>query len=334
MSGAPERVRVALLGCGAWGSNILRVLAESRRADVRAVADPLPQSRMRAAALAPGALLVDSLDEALATGVDAVLVATPAHTHAALVLAALDAGVDVFVEKPLALGMLDAERCAARAAASGRIGMVGHLLRYHPAVVRLLDLCASGALGELLRFEAARLSVGGDRSAHCLWTLGPHDLSVLHALDPSPIAGLTASSPPGGDLCRVSLDLTSGLGASIELSRAHPSKERKITVIGTRGAAVFDDVRAPDRVLLGAVRGTHGESAFEPGAASPVPWAEPLALEIAHFFDCITTRRAPLTSFDTAVPIVRALCRAEEAASAPLGHARLVEGEARLTGSG
>lgn len=311
------RVRVALIGCGTWGSNILRVLAQSPRAEVVAVADPRPHQRRNAEAIAPTAALVSSLDEALDARPSAVLLATPAHTHAGLVLAALDAGVDVFVEKPLALSALDAERCAARAASTGRIAMVGHLLRYHPTVQALLAHAASGALGELLRFEAARLSVGGDRSAPALWTLGPHDISVLQALDPSPIRALTAQSPPSGDEARVELELASGLGARIDLSRAHSCKERKIVVVGAAGAAVFDDVRAPDRVLLGRARRVGGELSIEASGALPVRWEEPLAREIAHFLRCVAERVEPLTSFASGVPVVHALCRAEEAMATP-----------------
>ncbi|MEO7330007.1 MAG: Gfo/Idh/MocA family oxidoreductase, partial [Minicystis sp.] len=305
------RVRVALIGCGAWGSNILRVLTESALAEVVAVADPQPLRRTSAGAVVPSAALVPSLDEALALRPHAVLLATPAHTHATLVLQALDARVDVFVEKPLALSAIDAERCAARAASAGRVTMVGHLLRYHPTVQALLAHAAGGALGELWSFEAARLSVGGDRTAPALWTLGPHDVSVLQALDPSPIRSLAAQSPPSGDEARVELELGSGLAARIELSRAHGSKERKIAVIGSAGAAVFDDVRAPDRLLLGRARRVGGELSIEIDGALPVPWEEPLAREIGHFLRCVVAREAPLTSFETGVSVVRALCRAE-----------------------
>jgi len=331
-----ERVRVALIGCGAWGSNILRVLARSARAEVVAVADPLPHRRRSGGALVPRAALVSSLDEALDARPTAVLLATPAHSHAALVLAALDAGVDVFVEKPLALSTIDAERCAARAAATGRVAMVGHLLRYHPTVRALLAHAEGGALGELLRFEAARLSVGGDRTAPALWTLGPHDLSVLQALDPSPIRALSAQSPTSGDEARVELSLASGLEARVELSRAHACKERKIAVIGDRGAAVFDDVRAPDRLLVGRARRVGGELSIEIGGARPVPWEEPLALEIEHFLRCVAERATPLTSFESGVPVVRALCRAEEAMTPPRAIGELLakgaEVEARCHG--
>lgn len=307
-------IRVALIGCGAWGSNLLRVLEQSPRAAVVAVADTRALQRRHARDLSPGAEVVASLDEALALGVAAVVIATPAHTHAALALAAMDAGVDVFVEKPLAMTIADAERCAARAEALGRVGMVGHLLRYHPAVTRLVELCRGGALGPLERVEAARRSVNGDRTASALWTLGPHDLSVIHAIDASAIDAITAAGPASGADAIVDLTLQSGLTARVALSRAHPAKERRFAVIGRDHAAIFDDVRAPDRVLLGRPgkrRGGATEIAIT-GEAT-VAWHEPLALEVEHFLRCVEERTPPRTGFSDGVMVVRALARAEAA---------------------
>jgi predicted dehydrogenase len=192
--------------------------------------------------------------------------------------------------------------------------MVGHLLRYHPVVVRLLELCRGGALGTLQHVEAARLSIAGDRTAPALWTLGPHDLSVLHALDPSPIRVLSVRGPSSGATAWIEAALDSGLTARIALSRSHPTKERQIAVIGSAQAAVFDDVRAPDRVLLGrAKRRRDGAFEITIADASPVSWREPLALEIDHFLRCVADRTPPLTSFAEGAQIVRVLARAERA---------------------
>jgi predicted dehydrogenase len=305
-------VRVALAGCGAWGSNLLRVLTESPRAEVVAVADVHAAQRRRARTLAPRAKVVATLGEALAAGADAVVLATPAETHAALSIEALAAGADVFVEKPLAMTPADADRCALAAAAAGRVAMVGHLLRYHPAVVRLLDLARSGALGEILHVEAARRSVSGDRSASVLWTLGPHDLSVIQALDATPIRAASGAGAPSGDEALVELTLESGLSARIGLSRAHACKERRLSVIGSSGAAIFDDVRAPDRVLLGRAGRRRGAEIAVTGEAK-VAWKEPLALEVEHFLRCVETREAPLTGFGDGAAVVRALARVEGA---------------------
>jgi predicted dehydrogenase len=318
-------IRVALAGCGAWGRNLLRVLVESPRARVVAVADPCPAALAHAGLAAPGALLVASLDEALVAGVDAVLVATPSHTHAALTLRALAAGADVFVEKPLAMSPEDASLCAETAAARGRIGMVGHLLRYHPAVARLIELGRSGALGRLRRLEGERLSIGGDRTVSALWALGPHDLSVLHALDASPLrdAGLRASAT--GDRVLLDARLASGVEARVALSRSHPTKERRLRVVGSDAVAFFDDVRHPDRVLLGEPSRADRKRSRSPAGPDPwpderdlprarevrVPWREPLAIEIDHFLRCVEERTPPLTPLEEGVLVVQALSRAE-----------------------
>lgn len=299
-------IRVALAGCGGWGQNILRVLTQSARAEVVAVADPAEPRREVAARIAPRAAVVPSFAEALAFAPDAVLIATPPHSHAALALSALAAGADVFVEKPLCTRAADADRLAAHAAALGRVGMVGHLLRYHPTVIRLIEIAASGALGPLRRFEATRLSVNGDRSASALWSLGPHDLSVLHALDRSALTRVSARAGASGDPVHLEATLGSGLELAITLSRTAPTKERRTRVVGVDAAVTFDDVRAPDRLLL-------GDREVE------VPLREPLALEIDHFLRCVEERSTPLTSFEEGRLVVHALAAAEEALAAPAG---------------
>src|SRR5262249_7821971 len=151
----------------------------------------------------------------------------------------------------LATHRADAERCAARARALGRIAMVGHLLRYHPAVEHLIELARDGALGELLELEATRLSIAGDLSTSAVWTLGPHDFSVLQALDSSAIRSMAARAAPSGDPVLVEATLASGLAATVALARVGAVKERRIRVVGSEADAVVDDVRAPDRVLVG-----------------------------------------------------------------------------------
>jgi len=301
-------IRTALVGSGAWGKNILRVLAENRRAHVVAVADKDPSRRARAAEILPGVELVETLGEALALGIDAALLATPAHTHTALALEAMSAGADVFVEKPLAMSTEGAERCARKAAALGRIGMVGHLLRYHPTVMALLELARSGALGELCGVDSERLSTSGDRSAEVLWTLGPHDLSVLHALDPSPIRRGRASGPASGDEALLEIELESRLTARVALSRTSASKERRFVVMGAELSAAFDDVRAPDRVLFGQTRRLcSGRLELTVTDEKKVSWREPLAIEIDHFLQCVEERREPLTSFSDGARVVESL---------------------------
>jgi predicted dehydrogenase len=301
-------VRVALVGCGVWGKNLLRALVESPRAEVVAVADHSPAKLARARLVAPRAALVTSLEEAIAARPSAVVLATPANTHGQLVLEALDAGLDVFVEKPLAQSREEADRCAARAASAGLIGMVGHLLRYHPSVERLIELTRERRFGALRRFTAERLSSASDRASSILWSLGPHDLSVLRALDPSPITAIEAEWRDDGDRITVDLGLESGVTARIELARSNPTKERRLAVVGSALAGRFDDVRAPDRIAL------EGAGLTSSDGEILVRWREPLAVEIDHFLECVERRATPRTSFEEGVSVVRALARIEAVA--------------------
>ncbi|UQA60952.1 Gfo/Idh/MocA family protein [Polyangium aurulentum] len=299
-------VRVALIGCGAWGQNLLRTLGESPIAQLVAVADASPARRDFARAHAPAsARIVATLEEAIEAGARAVVIATPSTTHANVALAAIEAGMDVLVEKPLALTAAEADVCAARAAATGRVGMVGHLLRYHPAVRRLLALVEEGHLGEVRHLGAARLSIRGDRTVSALWSLGPHDLSVLHALDPRGFSTIEAVTAAGGDPVVLHARTDKGITARIELSRAHPTKERRIVVVGTARTAVLDDVRAPDRIVVARSEGGQLEEEIR------VAWREPLAVEIEHFLSCVEDRARPLTPFEEGAAVVRALAEAE-----------------------
>lgn len=302
-------VRVALIGCGAWGTNICRVLLQNERARLVAVADLSKARRDLALSMSSSFAVVSTLDEAIALGVEAVCIATPPRTHVALTLHALDAGLDVFVEKPLALTAADADRCVEAAASLGRIGMVGHLLRYHPTIERLVSLVKSGELGPLLELHSSRLSMRGDRSVSALWSLGPHDLSVLHAIEPLAAAALSVKAGVDGDPVELGLRFPSGLSARIELSRVNVTKERRLCLTFGSRVAVFDDVRAPSRILVG----DRGFVAAKHDMEIDVPFREPLALELDHFLRCVEEREAPRTSFDEGAAVVRLLGQATEA---------------------
>jgi predicted dehydrogenase len=172
-------------------------------------------------------------------------------------------------------------------------------------VERVVELARAGALGALRGFESTRVSISGDRSASALWTLGPHDFSVLQALDPSPIRAIAARAAPSGDPVHVEVELASGLVAAITLSRVGPAKERRLRVIGATSTAALDDVRAPDRVLV------------VPTQPLVVPWREPLAVEVDHFLRCVEDRARPLTSFEDGLTVVHAITAAEDSLRAP-----------------
>src|SRR5215470_15839586 len=177
-------MRIAVAGVGAWGVNHVRAFARLKGVEVVAICDATAEARARALALAPRARAESELAAVLADpSIEAVTLATPAVTHARLALEVLAAGKHVFVEKPLALSVADAEAVVSAAERAGKVLMVGHLMLYHPAVERLRKMVQAGDLGKLYYLYAQRVNLGRlRRDENALWSLAPHDVSIILAL--------------------------------------------------------------------------------------------------------------------------------------------------------
>jgi predicted dehydrogenase len=313
-------MRVAVVGCGAWGLNLVRTCAELGVLGAVVDADPAVAQRQAAAWDVPTLSLRQALEE---ENLDAVIVATPAPTHAAICRQALDHGKDVFVEKPLASDLAEAEALAARVAISDRVFMVGHLLRHHPAFEALAAIVARGEIGAPLYITAARLSLGRVRThENAFLSLSPHDVSMILALaDAAPIrveaAGRAFVTPGVADEVHADLDfagpgVAGGLHAHIAASWLSPFKEQKLVVVGETGALVFDDLRPwPEKLMqreqavamtaAGPVA-SGAEPRFIPLVAEP-----PLTRELRHFIQCCQTRCTPITGIDEAIRVQRVL---------------------------
>ncbi|MEE2711298.1 MAG: Gfo/Idh/MocA family oxidoreductase [Planctomycetota bacterium] len=302
---------VALLGLGPWGRNHLRVLCEMGA--LRSVWDPDADALSHA----PAALRASSLEEVLSdTNVRAVVVATPARTHHALASAAMDAGKDVLVEKPLTLDEGQAADLVSRSRRQGRVLMVGHITLYHPAIVKLRDLVASGALGRMRYLYANRLNLGTVRDEEdILWSFAPHDIAVfLELLDAWP-GSLSAHGgnylkPGRADVTVTHLEFPDGVRGHIFVSWLHPVKEHRLVVIGDRRMATFTD--GPDGgrlVLCEGVPPERGAAPPDPATAVDVPVAssEPLRCELEHFLDCVRSREEPLTGGQHGLAVLRVL---------------------------
>ena len=235
----------------------------------------------------------------------AVAMATPAATHYDLVRRCLEAGKDVFVEKPLALNARQGEELVALAQSRAAVLMVGHILLYHPAVVSLRQLIQQGALGRILYCYSNRLNMGLIRTEeNILWSFAPHDISViLHLLGEEPIAaeadGQSYLTPGVVDVTLSRLKFKSGVTGHIFVSWLHPSKEQRLVVVGTEKMAVFDDT-AEKKLLLYPHRVDWVGRAPKAVKAEPVAVeldkAEPLKEECRHFLDCVADaedRRSP-----------------------------------------
>jgi predicted dehydrogenase len=320
-------IRVAVIGAGAWGMNHVRVLAGEPRCALVAVADPDPRARERAAAAAPGAACVADPDEVLGRpDVDAVVIAAPAPAHARLAIAAFERGKHALIEKPLALDLGDALAVAEAGARSGRVGMVGHVMLYHPAVVKLRALLASGSLGALHYLFSTRVNLGRlrvDESA--LWSFGPHDLSMLDFLleqEPESVAarGQSVLQPGIEDVVFLTLRFATGQMAHVHLSWLNPRKERRLTLVCSQKMVEFDDV-TPDKLRI-FDRGYDRPPEFSDFAEyltlrdgdvyiPKVPMDEPLRLELSAFLDCIDARTQPVSDLPHGVRVIRTLAAAQ-----------------------
>ncbi|HKQ38074.1 MAG TPA: Gfo/Idh/MocA family oxidoreductase, partial [Verrucomicrobiae bacterium] len=236
--------------------------------------------------------------------IDAVALATPAVTHYEMAKAALLAGKDVFVEKPLAVEKRQGAELVELAQANGRVLMVGHILRYHPAVLALQKLISTGALGKMFYLYSNRLNIGKIRTEeNILWSFAPHDISVMLALlNEMPVRvschGTAYLTRDVFDVTVSQFDFPSGVQAHIFVSWLHPVKEQRLVVVGSEKMAVFDDT-AEDKLVLypHKVEWKNRVPTALKAQAEPVPleMVEPLRAECQHFLDCVRSKRAPIT---------------------------------------
>jgi predicted dehydrogenase len=314
-------VSVGVVGLGYWGPNLARNFEALPGARLAWICDGDP-ARLETVALGfPRARASGSLDDLLADPeLDAVVVATPVPTHAALARRVLDAGKHAFVEKPVAQSVADAEAVLAAAEASGRTLMVGHLLEYHPGIVRLKELVRSGELGDVHYIYGNRVNLGKVRAdENALWSLGAHDVSVVLRLaeeEPVECHAFGESYVREGveDVVFCYLRFPSGLAAHLHLSWLDPHKERRFTVVGSQRMATFDDMAVEGKLTVydkgvDQPYDSYGEYIARSGDIwSPsVPNQEPLRLECAHFVECVSTGAAPRSDGASGLRVVRVL---------------------------
>jgi UDP-2-acetamido-3-amino-2,3-dideoxy-glucuronate N-acetyltransferase len=314
--GGSETANLAVVGCGYWGKNLVRNFAQLGA--LRFICDSNERSLQAQAALYPQTQVTCSFEEVLSDPqVRAVVLATPAAMHYVQVKQALNAGKDVFVEKPLALHHAEGHELVELAKAKDAVLMIGHILEYHPAVALLKDIVDRGELGRVLYLYSNRLNLGKVRQEeNILWSFAPHDISVICTLlgaEPLEVSASGGSYLQSGiaDVTVTNLVFGGGVRAHIFVSWLHPYKEQKLVVVGDRKMAVFDDTAREGKLKI-------YDKGIEWRAGLPVPRQtaettlffeelEPLRLECEHFLACISDRRQPLTGGASALRVLKVL---------------------------
>jgi predicted dehydrogenase len=317
-------IRIAVIGAGGWGQNLVRNFANLPGARLNWCCDLNEKTLARVAAQCPGTRVTTRVEEILESGeTDAVAIATDAPTHYPIAKRALTAGKHVYVEKPLTLLAREARELVSLAARQDRKLMVGHLLLYHPAVEKLEKLIGSGEMGNIYYMYTQRLNLGVVRKEeNAWWSLAPHDVSVILHLfgdDPKTVSarGESYLRQDVQDVVFVNLHFPDRRMAQIHVSWLDPHKMRKMTIVGSKKMAVFDDMEAAEKIKIydkGADLSPDYASYNEAITLRQgdifiprVEMTEPLKRECRHFIECVANGTAPKTSGEDGLRVVRVL---------------------------
>ena len=318
-------VSIAVVGAGYWGPNLIRNFASLPGCALAAVCD-LDRGRLAAVSEEyPEVTISTQLGKMLADPqIDAVAVATPANSHRAVVEACLQAGKQVYVEKPLAASSRDAEALVRTAEDAGRILMVGHLFLYDSAVARLVELVRHGTIGQVRYVHGIRTSMAGTArlDTNIVWDALIHDAYILPALLGRPpqrvlVTGAGYLSPRLEDVAFATFDFGFGALAQVYASWYALEKARRITVVGSEAILAYDDLAAPKLTLharryeLGQDRDPQGRQRWHwrDGGSRAVDAVdvEPLRSECAHFIECVAGGKPPQTGGRAGLEAVRVI---------------------------
>ena len=310
-----ESVRVGVAGCGYWGRNLVRNFHQLGALGAVCDVNESALEEMRRTYAIPTCTRFEDL--MANPDIQAVVIAAPAAAHYELAKKALLHGKDVFVEKPLALKVEDGAELVEIARKQSRILMVGHLLLYHPAIVELRRLIDVGELGRVEYISSSRLNLGKLRTEEdILWSFAPHDIAaLLHLLgeNPASVAAQGASylNHPISDVTLTILDFKSGVKANIFVSWLHPFKEQKLVIVGNQKMAVFDDTQPENKLVIYPHRiewvNRMPVARRAEGQVVTLSKDEPLRLECAHFLECVSERKEPLTNGENGLNVLKVL---------------------------
>jgi predicted dehydrogenase len=303
-------VKIGQIGLGAWGRNLLRTFYGLPGVSVITGCDPDSGSLDKVSSIYPEVRWTKDCNDVISdTSIDAIVIATPPRTHFELATSAIEAGKDVFVEKPLVLDLDQGRNLVNLARSKNRILMVGHIMEYHPASLKLKEYVESEKLGRIYYLYSTRINLGKVRDIeNSLWSFAPHDLSlIMYLLDSSPVrvsaSGASYLQKQIEDVSFMTLHFKDDTMAHVHVSGLDPHKERKLTVVGSKMMAVFDDTRSSEKIWLydkgvntRLDYATYGEYLSLRTGDILIPRVdstEPLQLECAHFLERIMDRQQP-----------------------------------------
>lgn len=326
-------VTVAVVGAGGWGKNHIRNFHQIDSCRLKTICDL--NEKVLAAHKATCADVETTTDASQVFGdeeIDAVVIATRAPSHYKLTCEAISAGKHVLVEKPMTLGLAEAEDLVKRADEAGCVLMVGHLLEYHPCVLRLKELVDSGELGTVRYMYCQRVNLGVvHKDENAWWSLGPHDVSVilfLFGAQPLTVTAQGQACLQRGveDLVFAQLKFSDNRMAHIHVSWLDPHKIRKMTLIGSDKMATFDDMEPAEKIrvydkgvdVAGSVVGWDRSLSLRTGdiLIPKTPTGEPLRAECLHFLECVEKGIQPRSDGRDGLRVVRVLEAAQRSLEA------------------
>jgi UDP-2-acetamido-3-amino-2,3-dideoxy-glucuronate N-acetyltransferase len=300
-------MKIAVIGTGSWGKNLVRNFYEL--GVLKIVCDLEEDNLLKARDRYPNLLTTSSLKEIIEDKeIDGIVIATPAHTHYEIAKQSLEAGHNVYVEKPLAQNVTEAKELHAIAENKNLTLMVGHLLLYHPAVNKLKQIIASGDLGIVQYVNSDRRNFTANHRKHSnvMWDLAPHDFSMMCYIlnaEPEKIVNVRtwASSGDSIDVAHIDILFPNNIGGHIHNSWLDPQKQALLTVNGSKKTAVLNDTFKENKLEIYS-RQEDGSLTVEKPVYSN---DEPLRLECRHFLDCIEHKRKPTSDSVNGYQVVK-----------------------------
>lgn len=322
-------INLGLIGVGDWGKNLLRNFANLKDCQVAFVCDPDEKNLKKSSQLFPYLDFCQDYKKAVSEDqIQAVVIATPPATHYEIAHNAILAGKDIFVEKPLVLKSDQGENLCELADKKKQILMVGHIMLYHPATLRLKKYIEEGELGEVRYIYSTRVNLGKVRQEeNALWSFAPHDISViLYLLGQTPLSvsctGSCYLQAEIEDVVFLTMHFKNKVMANVHVSWLDPHKDRKLTIVGSKKMAVFDDTKASEKVWI-FDKGVDSNLDYDTYAEylslrtgdiiiPKIESTEPLQSECQHFLDCVKERKIPRSDGKEALQVLKVLVAAQK----------------------